>query len=138
MAMAGADVVGVARSGEALAALGEEITAAGREFHALELDLAETERISGAIDEAWDAGEIDVLVNVAGLIIRTGPLEVTPEEWDAVFAVNVKGTYFVTREVGRRMLEAGGGSIVSVTSLAGEIVTRAAVSYQASKAALIQ
>ena len=61
-----------------------------------------------------------------------------PVEWDQVFEVNVRGTYFLTQAVGGRMLDAEGGSVVTVTSLAGEVVTRAAVSYQASKAALIQ
>lgn len=139
LAAAGCDVVGVARSGDALAALGAEIEAAGRRFLAVELDVASPDDIPAAIDRAWTwQGGLDVLVNVAGVIIRTDPLEVTPEEWDTVFGVNVRGTFFVTQAVGRRMLGAGGGSVVTVTSLAGERVTQAAISYQASKAALIQ
>lgn len=139
LAEAGCDVVGVARSGAALAELGAEVEAHGQAFLALELDLAQTERIEAAAAEAWAWRDgIDVLVNAAGVIVRTGPLEVTPAEWDEVFAVNVRGTFFLTQAVGRRMLESGGGSIVTITSLAGEVVTRAALSYQASKAALIQ
>ena len=139
LADAGCDVVGVARSLDALEALGEEVATTGRSFLPLELDLAEVGSIAGAVDRAWAwRGGLDALVNVAGLIIRTGPLEVTPEEWDSVFAVNVRGTFFLTQAVGARMLEGDGGSIVTVTSLAGEVVTRAAISYQTSKAALIQ
>lgn len=136
---AGCDVVGVARSSDALARLGAEIEAAGRSFLPLELDLAQVDGIAAAIERAWEwRGRIDVLVNAAGIIVRTGPLEVTPAEWDETFDVNVRGTFFLTQAVGSRMLGAGGGSIVTVTSLAGEIVTKAALSYQASKAALIQ
>lgn len=139
LAAAGCDVVGAARSGDALATLGEEIEATGRRFLPVELDVAVPGEIPAAVDRAWAwQGGIDVLVNVAGVIIRTDPLEVTPEEWDTTFGVNVRGTFFVTQAVGRRMLGAGGGSIVTVTSLAGERVTQAAISYQASKAALIQ
>lgn len=138
LAEAGCDVVGAARSGDALAALGGEVASLGRSFEPLEVDLADVGSLDVAVGRAWNGGPIDVLVNVAGTIIRTGPLEVTPAEWDAVFDVNVRGTFFLTQAVGRRMLEHGGGSIVTVTSLAGELVTRAAVSYQASKAALIQ
>lgn len=139
LADAGLDVVGLARSGDALADLGREIESRGRSFLAVELDLASVNEIPAAVERAWTwQGGIDVLVNAAGIIIRTDPLDVTPPEWDEVFDVNVRGTYFVTQAVGRRMLEAEGGSIVTVTSLAGEVVTRAAVSYQASKAALIQ
>jgi NAD(P)-dependent dehydrogenase (short-subunit alcohol dehydrogenase family) len=139
LAAAGCDIVGVARSGDALAALGDEIEAGGRSFLAVELDLATAADIPAGVARAWDwQGGIDVLVNGAGMIIRTDPLDVSPEEWDEVFSVNTRGTYFVTQAVGRRMLDADGGSIVTITSLAGEVVTRAAVSYQASKAAWIQ
>jgi 2-deoxy-D-gluconate 3-dehydrogenase len=139
LAAAGCDVVGVARSPDALAAVGSEVESLGRRFLPVELDVASAGDIPAAIDRAWDwRGGIDVLVNVAGLIVRSAPLEVTPAEWDLTFSVNVRGTYFVTQEVGGRMLANGGGSIVTVTSLAGERVTRASVSYQASKAALIQ
>jgi len=139
LAAAGCDVAGAARSGDALATLGAEIEAAGRGFLPVELDVAAPGAIPGAIERAWDwQGGLDVLVNVAGVIIRTGPLDVTPEEWDTTFDVNVRGTFLVTQAVGRRMLAADGGSIVTVTSLAGERVTKASVSYQASKAALIQ
>ena len=139
LAAAGCDVVGVARSGDALAALGTEIEGVGRRFLPVALDIGSPGNIPAGIDRAWDwLGGLDVLVNVAGLIIRTDPLDVTPEEWDRVFSVNVRGTFFVTQAVGRRMLAGEGGSIVTVTSLAGERVTKAAVSYQASKASLIQ
>ena len=139
LAQAGCDIVGLARTPDALAALGAEIEASGGSFLAVELDVASPSEIPAAVERAWRWKDgLDVLVNVAGVIVRTGPLEVTPEEWDRTFSVNVRGTYFVTQEVGRRMLGADGGAIVTVTSLAGEIATRASVSYQASKAALIQ
>ena len=136
---AGCDVVGLARSGDALVQLGAEVEAAGRSFLAVEHDLAQVDGIDAAAERAWEwQGGLDVLVNAAGIIIRTGPLEVTPAEWDETFGVNVRGTFFLTQAVGRRMLEADGGSVVTVTSLAGEIVTKASLSYQSSKAALIQ
>ncbi len=139
LAAAGCDVVGAARSEEALAAVGAEVEALGRSFLPLAVDLADPGVLPAAAERAWAWRDgIDLLVNAAGLIVRTGPLEVTPDEWDAVFGVNVRGTFFLTQAVGRRMLGAEGGSIVTVTSLAGEIPTRAALSYQASKAALIQ
>jgi NAD(P)-dependent dehydrogenase (short-subunit alcohol dehydrogenase family) len=139
LAEAGADIIGVARSADALETLGEEVEKQGRSFLAIELDIADVDRIPACVERAsaWKDG-IDILVNVAGLIIRTGPLEVTPEEWDEVFSVNIRGTFFLTQAVGRGMLADGGGSIVSITSLAGEVVTKAAISYQVTKAALIQ
>jgi NAD(P)-dependent dehydrogenase (short-subunit alcohol dehydrogenase family) len=139
LAESGCAVAGLARSGDALASLGAEIEAGGGAFLALEHDLADVHGSATAVERAsaWRGG-LDVLVNAAGVIVRSDPLDVTPSEWDATFAVNVRGTFFLTQAVGRRMLEGDGGSIVTVTSLAGEIPTKAALSYQASKAALIQ
>jgi NAD(P)-dependent dehydrogenase (short-subunit alcohol dehydrogenase family) len=139
LAAAGCDVVVAARSAGALAEVAGEIEALGRAALALPADLSAVESLPGVAEQAFAwRGRVDVLVNAAGVIVRTGPLEVTPEEWDTVFDVNVRGTFFLTRELGRRMLAAGGGSIVTITSLAGELPTRAALGYQASKAALIQ
>jgi NAD(P)-dependent dehydrogenase (short-subunit alcohol dehydrogenase family) len=139
LAAAGCDVVGVARADDALATLGAEVESAGRRFLAVPLDVASADEIPAAVDRAWEWQDgLDVLVNVAGVIVRTGPLEVTAEEWDRTFDVNVRGTFLVTQAVGRRMLDADGGSIVTIASLAGERVTKASISYQASKAALIQ
>jgi NAD(P)-dependent dehydrogenase (short-subunit alcohol dehydrogenase family) len=139
LAHAGYDVVVLARSADALSELAGEVERAGRACLPLPADIAAADSLPEVAQQAWAwRDRIDVLVNAAGVIVRTGPLEVTPDDWDAVFSVNVRGTFFLTREIGRRMLEGDGGSIVTVTSLAGEIPTRAAVGYQASKAALIQ
>ena len=139
LAEAGCDVVGAARSAVALESVAADVESRGRSFLALVVDLADVGALPDAVARAWDwQGGLDVLVNAAGTMVRAEPLEVTPADWDAVFAVNVRGTFFLTQGVGRRMLVGAGGSIVTITSLAGEIPTRAAVPYQASKAALIQ
>jgi NAD(P)-dependent dehydrogenase (short-subunit alcohol dehydrogenase family) len=139
LAEAGCDVVAAARSEDALAGVAREVEAHGRSCLPLATDHAAVESLPEAAERAWAwRGRVDVLVNAAGVIVRASPLEVTPADWDAVFAVNVRGTFFLTRELGRRMLESGDGAIVTITSLAGETPTRAAVGYQASKAALIQ
>jgi NAD(P)-dependent dehydrogenase (short-subunit alcohol dehydrogenase family) len=139
LAQAGCDVAGLARGEEELRTLGEEVAAAGSAFLPLLADLAEVDRLPAAAAAAWDwRGGVDVLVNVAGTMVRTEPPEVTPEAWDRTFAVNVRGPFFLTQEIGARMLAGRGGSVVNVVSLAAEVVTRASVSYQASKAALLQ
>lgn len=139
LAAAGCDVLVAARSADALARVADEIEALGRAALPLEADLSDAGSLADVAERAfaWQ-GRVDVLVNAAGVIVRSGPLEVTPEDWDAVFDVNVRGTFFLTREVGRRMLDGDGGSVITITSLAGEVPTRAALGYQASKAALIQ
>ena len=139
LAEAGCDVVGLARGEADLESLGKEVATAGRSFLPLPADLTEVERLPEVVAAAWGwRGGLDVLVNVAGIIVRTEPPTITPEAWDRTFAVNVRGPYFLTQEVGARMLAGRGGSVVNVASLAGEVVTRAAVPNQASKAALNQ
>ncbi len=139
VAEAGADVAGLARTRESLLQLGDEIEAGGRRFLPLLTDLTDANAIVEAALAAWEwkAG-IDVLVGAAGTIIRSDPPGVTPSDWEQTFAVNARGPFFLTQDIGSRMLAAGGGSVVNITSLAAEVVTRASVVYQASKAALVQ
>ena len=139
LARAGADVVGIARSADRLAALGEEVGALGRDFLAVPADLSDVDSLASAAERAhtWK-GRATSLVNVAGTMVRREVLEVTPSDWDEIFSVNVRGTFFLTQAMAREMLEDGGGSVVNVTSVAAEVTTRASAPYSASKAALVQ
>jgi NAD(P)-dependent dehydrogenase (short-subunit alcohol dehydrogenase family) len=139
LAQAGCDLIGLARGKQALDDLGADVSALGRRFLALPADLGAAGSLEAVAAQAWSwNGGVDVLVNVAGTIVRTDPPGVTPEDWDQTFAVNVRGPFFLTQAIGARMLASGGGSIVNLASVAGERVTRASLSYQASKAALLQ
>jgi NAD(P)-dependent dehydrogenase (short-subunit alcohol dehydrogenase family) len=139
LARAGADVAGVSRSADALAAVARDVEREGAAFLPVEADVSDVAAIGRAVGDVWSWRDaIDILVNAAGRIVRVEPPDVTPEQFDEVFDTNVRGTFFTSQAVGARMLEAGGGSIVNVASIAGEVVTGAAVTYQASKAAIIQ
>ncbi|MGH9072848.1 MAG: SDR family NAD(P)-dependent oxidoreductase [Acidimicrobiales bacterium] len=139
LARAGADVVGVGRDTVALKELGEEVTDLGRGFTAIRGDLSEPNGIEEMVAEAWSwHGRVDTLVNAAGVMVRRSELEVTPEDWDQVFAINVRGTFFLTQAVGARMLSGSGGVVVNVASVAGEVTTGASAPYSASKAAVVQ
>ena len=139
LASAGADVVGLARNEVALKAAGDEVRSLGRELFPLVADISEVGAIGDAVEAAWGwRDRIDVLVNAAGVIVRKDVPEVTPGDWDSVFAINVRGTFFLTQAITARMKSAGAGSVVNITSLAGEVTTGAAAPYSASKAALIQ
>jgi NAD(P)-dependent dehydrogenase (short-subunit alcohol dehydrogenase family) len=139
LAQAGCDLIGLARGKQALDDLGADVSAIGRRFLALPADLGAVGSLEGVAAQAWSwNGGVDVLVNVAGTIVRTDPPNVVPEDWDLTFAVNVRGPFFLTQAIGARMLAARGGSIVNLASIAGERVTGASLSYQASKAALLQ
>lgn len=89
--------------------------------------------VSGAVCDITDAaaveamvaatsaahGRIDILVNNAGIMPQAPFLEVTPERWRQVHAVNLDGAFFCGQSVARRMVEAGGGVIINITSKAG-------------------
>jgi NAD(P)-dependent dehydrogenase (short-subunit alcohol dehydrogenase family) len=139
LAEAGFDVIGVARTESALDDLGNEIEAVGRRFVSLPADLADAGSIDGVAAAAWERhGGVDVLVNAAGTIVRTPTLEITLEEWDQVFDLNVRAAFFLTQAVAARMLDNDGGSVINIGSLAAQVVTGASVAYAASKAALVQ
>jgi NAD(P)-dependent dehydrogenase (short-subunit alcohol dehydrogenase family) len=139
MAEAGADVIGVARTASDLQSLEGEVEARGRRFMALPADLSEAGVVQNVADAAWSwQGEVGVLVNCAGVIMRTPTFDITPDEWDLTFAVNVKATFFLTQALTARMLDGRGGSVVNVASLAARVVTGAPVSYAATKAAVVQ
>jgi NAD(P)-dependent dehydrogenase (short-subunit alcohol dehydrogenase family) len=139
LAGAGADVIGVARSKDALDELGEEILQAGGNFSAMPADLGDADEIPSLADAAWAwRSKVDVLVNIAGIIKRTPTLEITTEEWDEIFRVNVKATFFMMQAMAARMMQGSGGSIINIASLAAQVVTGASVSYAASKAAVVQ
>jgi NAD(P)-dependent dehydrogenase (short-subunit alcohol dehydrogenase family) len=98
------------------------------------------EQVSQVVDAALDAfgGRIDVLVNVAGTVGQGGNVEdLTEENWDAVFAVNCKGTFFFLKQVVPVMKRQGGGSIVNFSSKSGKTGSALMSAYSSAKAAVI-
>ncbi len=82
-------------------------------------------------------GEIDVLVNNAGIAGASKPThELTEEEWDEVMAVNVKGVFFCTKHVIPYMKKARGGSIINLSSIYGIVSSGDVPPYHASKGAV--
>lgn len=139
LARAGADVVAVARSEQALGVLGEEVTRIGRRFLAVPSDLERAEAASEVASHVLgQVGTPHILVNAAGTIIRVDPPHVEPDQFDAVFALNVRAPLLLSQAFAMSMLEAGSGTIVNISSMAAEVVTKASVVYQASKAAVVQ
>lgn len=98
------------------------VEAAGRRAVALPGDIAEVEDHERFVTEAWAAfGRLDCLVNNAGISVarRDDLLKVTPESFDRLIAVNLRGTFFLTQAVAKRMLEEeadGFRSIVTISS----------------------
>lgn len=123
---------------DALPQFGDRIAqgAAVRGFVADLGDAAAPGRLVGEVVAAF--GGIDVLVCNAGIAGPADPWTVQPEEWDRVLAVNLRAAFFCAREAVASMRARDGGSIVNVTSVAGQIGGAATgPAYVASKAGMI-
>jgi NAD(P)-dependent dehydrogenase (short-subunit alcohol dehydrogenase family) len=142
LASQGAPVVVAARRTEKLKDLVTEITSAGGEAKAVELDVsASQDEIAKGIKEAWEAfGHLDILVNNAGFASGEGLLTDKQDDFDKVFNTNVRGLYFTAQAVAKLMVENNiKGRIVNTSSVAGgEVIQQGMAIYSASKAAVIQ
>lgn len=105
---------------------------------ALPLDLRSMESMEASIAGTIEAlGQIDVLVNNAGLLIARPALDVTPDQWDQVMSINVKGSYFMAQFVARHLIDTGRpGCIVNIASTFTTIGTPGVSPYGISKAAV--
>jgi NAD(P)-dependent dehydrogenase (short-subunit alcohol dehydrogenase family) len=118
-----------------------ELRAAGLDVIAVTGDVkhyADVEEMVAQVER--ELGPIDVLVNNAGVCEHLPALEVTPESWREVLAVNLDGLWFCSQVVGRSMIEHRQGVIVNIGSISGIIVNRPQwqPAYNASKAAVHQ
>jgi NAD(P)-dependent dehydrogenase (short-subunit alcohol dehydrogenase family) len=127
----GARVAGIDRNQVALAAV--ELDARATADVALSADLTR------AVDLCCDAlGGLDGAVACAGVAGRGTAADTEEDEWDRIFAVNVRGVYLTARAVIPHLRRAGGGAIVNVASQLGLVAAANAAAYCASKGAVVQ
>jgi NAD(P)-dependent dehydrogenase (short-subunit alcohol dehydrogenase family) len=141
LAEAGADLALLVRSPEAADPVVTELTALGSQARVFTADVTDPAAVTAAAASVVERfGRVDVLVNNAGTCIHRPALEVTPQEWREVFAVNVDGLWNCSQAFGRHMVAAGRGSIVNIGSMSGLVVNRPQwqPAYNASKAAVHQ
>lgn len=125
----------VVASAEATAAA---ITADGGRARGYRVDVADAVSVAEATDAAArDLGRPDVLVSCAGIGRFANAHEMPAEDWQRIIAVNLSGTFFVCQAALRRMVEAGGGSIVVIASNAGVMGQAYAAAYCASKGGVV-
>ena len=104
----------------ALERLADELTASGAEVTTVAGDVSQDADVRQAVDAAVGRfGRLDVLVANAGIIPLSDALETTPEEWDAVMAIDGRGMFLSCKHAIAAMLETGGGSIVCLSSISG-------------------
>ena len=123
-------------------AVSEEVQAEGRRAFPVYCDLGDSGQIERMVEQVMDHyGRIDILVNNARAIIGRDKVSVTEleqEVWEHFLRINTTAPYLLTKEVGRRMIQAGnGGRIINIASNASKQASATGAAYSASKFAVL-
>lgn len=140
LAEAGADIVGVSATLEKEgSAVGEDVMKTGRRFTGYTCDFSDRKALYSFIAEVKNEfSKIDILINNAGMILRTPAADHPDEMWDQVIEVNQTAQFILTREFGKEMIERGSGKIVFTASLLTFQGGITVPGYAASKGAIGQ
>jgi 3-oxoacyl-[acyl-carrier protein] reductase len=136
---AGAAVVIADRLDEEANATAEQIRKSGGRAVALAIDLTQTDQIPAMVERAEKAfGQLDILINNAGISLDTATETITGDEWDLVMNVNLKAVFFVARAALPALLRQGNGAIVNVSSIVARSGgVNSTVEYSASKGGVL-
>lgn len=138
MAAAGAHVLLVGRNAEKARARLDAIRASGGRADFIAADVRSRPALEALLAEALRiAGQVDILVNGAGINSPTPFLDVSEEELDAIIEVNFRSVFLTCQVIGKYLVERGaGGSIINVGSMSGLVPLSRVFTYSASKAAI--
>jgi len=138
LAEAGADVAVCDLNAEWLAETAALVEAAGRRVQCFAADVSSAPAVEATVTGTLAAfGKLDILVNNAGITRDTLLVRMSEEDWDAVLAVNLRGTFLFTKAVARPMLKQRSGTIINVASIIGLIGNAGQGNYAASKGGVI-
>jgi 3-oxoacyl-[acyl-carrier protein] reductase len=138
LAQSGARVAVAARNAAKLAGVVAEITAAGGEAIAVQMDVADAEQVKTGFRQTIEKfGKLDILVNNAAITRDGLAVRMKVEDWDAVLRTNLTGAHFCAQQAMSVMMRARYGRIINVTSVVAETGNAGQVNYVAAKAGLI-
>lgn len=101
-------------------------------------DVSNGDSVRNAVDKAISAfGTVDILVNSAGIVALDPAEKVSEQDWDKTIAVNLKGVFLMSQEVGKHFIKQGHGKIVNMASQAGVVALPNHLAYCSSKAGVI-
>jgi NAD(P)-dependent dehydrogenase (short-subunit alcohol dehydrogenase family) len=104
----------------------------------IEADVSSFEQVKAALGESIEAmGSVDVVINNAGISIRHGFLDITPQEWEQVLGINLTGVFYVAQAAARHMVERGSGVILNTASTAASTGYPHYADYTASKGGVV-
>lgn len=130
-----AQVVIAGRESATLEATAREISTGKAPVQSVVCDVSEVEDIRNLVKTVVERfGRIDSLVNVAGVNKRKKAETFTPEEYDFILDINLRGLFFLSQDVGRQMLAQKGGSIINIDSLNTYSPLKGVLPYAMSKA----
>jgi meso-butanediol dehydrogenase / (S,S)-butanediol dehydrogenase / diacetyl reductase len=132
----GARVCVLDRDAKACGAIRHQLPAISEAIIADVTDLMQVEAAFADAVRVMD--RVDVLINNAGISIRHNFLDITPEEWDKVIAVNLTGVFYVAQTAARHMVERGSGVILQTASTNGVMGYPYYADYNATKAGVIE
>jgi 3-oxoacyl-[acyl-carrier protein] reductase len=138
LAAEGATVLAAARSTPSLDRISAEIATSGGTARPIVLDVADPASIEAAVKAALESsGQIDVLVNNAGITDDNLILRMSRDSWDRVLQTNLTGAFLLTQAVVKGMVRRRYGRIVNVTSVVGLMGNAGQANYAAAKAGLV-
>ena len=115
----------------------EEIKAAGGQAIAVRCDVTDEEQVQALAQSVLDThGRIDAVVNNAGVQVNVGLLDLQTRHWDLTMRVNLRGVFLCCKYLIPPMIEQKSGSIINITSGAGETARANGISYSVTKAGL--
>ena len=139
LASEGASVAILDARGEAAEETAANLTACGSVAHGMACDVGDPVSVADAVATSVALlGGIDLVVAAAGITRPGATHELTLEEWDATIRVNLTGVFLTVRTTVPHLIEAGGGAIVTVGSVASLVAAGQASSYDASKGGVLQ
>jgi NAD(P)-dependent dehydrogenase (short-subunit alcohol dehydrogenase family) len=134
----GAKVVISGRTQSKLDDAAKELRAAGGEVETIAADVSKPEDANQLIRRTVDRfGRLDILVNNAGIIVRKPFVEITPEEWDRLFATNARGCFLCAQAAVKEMLKQGKGKIIMISSDSALVGIPLLSAYSSTKGAIL-
>ena len=116
----------------------KEINDQGGKAFFLKCDVSKDKPCRRAIEQTVDKfGNLDILVNAAGIVTRASVLETSEATWDKIISVNLKSVYLLSRHSIPLMTQVGGGVIINISSCWGLVGGKSAAAYCASKGAVV-
>jgi 3-oxoacyl-[acyl-carrier protein] reductase len=138
LAAAGARVIAAARNAQNLAAVVQEITSAGGEALAVQMDVADAEQVKAGFRQGIERfGRLDILVNNAAITRDGLAVRMKADDWDAVLRTNLTGAHLAIQQALGVMLRQRHGRIINVSSVVAEMGNAGQANYVAAKAGLI-